>query len=210
MCEHAEGRSRNSEGFLLLEALIGLAIMGAVAVALLAATAAQVRAASKASSLLTAGALAQDRLAAIQLLDYQGLTSPPDSLLRGTFPVPFDGYTWIVSVGPVDGEYDLFSARVEVLGNGERYPLETLIHRSSSIVSGTAGGVGGGAGAGAGGGPGGGFGGGAGGGPGGGGFGSGPGNGGPGGGFGGGAGGGPGGGAPGSGAPGGGSIGGAR
>src|SRR5688500_18718682 len=131
------------QGVLLLEALIGLTIIGVVAVALLAATASHVRSAGKASSLLEAAALAQDRLAAIRLLNYQQLTNPPDSLLAGQFPAPFQDYRWIASVEPVDDEYDLFNAKVEVVGKGERYPMETLLHRSSIVaVGGGAGGLG--------------------------------------------------------------------
>jgi type II secretory pathway pseudopilin PulG len=131
-------------GFLLLEALIGLAIIGIVGVALLAATGAQVRSAGKASVLLVAGALAQDRLTAIQLLDFEGLGDPPDSLLSGAFPPPFEEFTWQAEVTEADGEYDLFAVRLEVHGLGEVYPLETLLHRSqSTTTAGPAGGAGG-------------------------------------------------------------------
>jgi hypothetical protein len=144
---------QQEEGFLLLEALIGLAILGAVVIGLLSAAGTQVRAADQASVLLVASALAQDRAAAIQILDYQGLVSPPDSLLAGTFEAPFDDFEWTAQVEHTDNEYDLFAVRVEVSGRGHLFPLETLVHRmepgSGPVAGGAAGAGGGGGGSGA-------------------------------------------------------------
>lgn len=131
------------EGFLLLEALVGLAIIGTVAIALLSATAQQVRSADKASVLLVASALAQDRAAALNLVDHETLASPPDSLLDGAFPPPFDEFRWLARVEPVDDEHDLFAVRIEVLGRGEAFVLETLVHRPAPVIGTTAGGGGG-------------------------------------------------------------------
>jgi type II secretory pathway pseudopilin PulG len=129
------------QGFLLLEALIGLAIIGLIVIALLGATTAQVRAAGKASTLLTAGALAQDRLASLHLLNHEGLSDPPDSLVSGVFPAPFQDYSWRTTVTESEGEYDLFAVRVEVTGRGEFFPLETLLHRvaPTTVATGTGG-----------------------------------------------------------------------
>jgi type II secretory pathway pseudopilin PulG len=136
--------SRTDErGFLLLEALVALAIVGLVAIALLGASTAQVRSAAKAAGLMVAGALAQDRLASIQLLDNPGLRDPPDSLLAGAFAPPFDEFTWTTEVQASDNEYDLFAVRVVVSGRGEVFPLETLVHRSAAVVTATAGAPGG-------------------------------------------------------------------
>ena len=98
-CAEVRGRARAEGGFLLLEALIGLAVIGVVAIALLAATGAQIRSADKAAVLLVAGALAQDRMVTIQLLDNEGLKDPPDSLLSGVFPEPFQDFRWSAEVG---------------------------------------------------------------------------------------------------------------
>ncbi|MFC1543761.1 hypothetical protein ACFL4Y_00710, partial [Gemmatimonadota bacterium] len=103
---------RGEEGILLLESLIGLGIIGIVAVSVLAATGSQVRSADKADVLLTAAALAQDRLVSIQLLDNEGLADPPDSLLAGAFPAPFDEFTWRTEVVAAEEEYDLFAVRI--------------------------------------------------------------------------------------------------
>lgn len=126
--------SVGKEGFLLLEAVIALAIIGIVAIALLAATSSQVQASGKANALLVASALAQDRLAAIQMLDGDELRDPPDSLSTGVFPAPFDEFQWVATIEPADNEYDLFAVMIEVDGRGEAFRMETLVHRSSSVI----------------------------------------------------------------------------
>ena len=115
-------------GFVLMEALVALVIIGLTAIGLLAATAAQVRTADKAAQLLTARSLAEERLAMLRVLTYDQLSDVPDSLAAGRFPPPFEAYGWRAEVTPADGEYDLFSAAVVVFVNDEEFPLRTLLH----------------------------------------------------------------------------------
>lgn len=122
-------RIRRREGFLLIEAVIALAILGLAVLAALSATTSQVRTADKANVLLVAESLAQDRMAGVQMLGYEDLAALPDSLRAGTFPFPFDDYAWQAEALPVDGEYDLFQVNLLVTGRGEVLPLETLVHR---------------------------------------------------------------------------------
>jgi type II secretory pathway pseudopilin PulG len=117
-----------------MEAVVALAIIGLVAIGLLSATAAQVRTASKARVLLTARALAEDRLSALHLLDYASLEDVPDSLAAGTFPPPFEAYSWNARVALMADEYDLFGAEVIVMGNGEVFPVRTLIHVPKPVL----------------------------------------------------------------------------
>lgn len=120
---------RGRGGFVLLEAVVALAIIALVAVALLSAAGAQVRAAERADVLLVARSLAEDRLGALRLLEYDGLADAPDSLRAGRFPPPFEAFEWTAVVEAVKDEYDLFAAEVVVTGQGHRYPLRTLVHR---------------------------------------------------------------------------------
>jgi len=122
-------------GFVLLEAVVALAIIGLFAIALLETTSTQLRTASKANTLLVARSLADDRLAALRLLDYDDLDDVPDSLLEGTFPPPFEDFTWTTQVEAIDDEYDLFGAEVVVQGRGENYPIRTLIHAPGPNVA---------------------------------------------------------------------------
>ena len=121
-------------GFVLLEAVVALAILGVASIVLLQVRAQQIRVATQARELLTAQALAEDRLAAIRLLNHVLLEDPPDSLLRGAFPPPFEEYSWAAEVELIQDEYDLFGVEVVVEGPAERFPLRTLVHRPRSML----------------------------------------------------------------------------
>src|SRR5690606_10528775 len=95
-------------GFALIESIVALAIIGTFAVAVLATLGAQTRAADRAATLLTAQALAEDRQMVLELLDHADLVSVPDSVASGTFPPPFEFYSWTARVERVDDEDDLF------------------------------------------------------------------------------------------------------
>jgi len=142
-------------GFVLLEAVVALAILGVASIVLLQVRAQQIRVATQAHELLTAQALAEDRISAIRMLDYLLLADPPDSLMAGVFPPPFEEFTWTARVDLMEDEYDLFGVEVEVLGPAERFPLRTLMHRARPVLAGgeagggAMGGMGGGRGGGA-------------------------------------------------------------
>jgi hypothetical protein len=130
------------DGFVLLEAVVALAILGVASIVLLQLRSQQIRVATQARELLTAQALAEDRLAAVRLLDYDLLADPPDSLMAGVFPEPFQDFAWVTDIALMDDEYDLFGVEVVVEGPAERFPLRTLMHRPRMVLS--AGDVGGG------------------------------------------------------------------
>ncbi len=130
-------------GFVLLEAVVALAILGVASIVLLQVRAQQIRVATQARELLTAQALAEDRISAIRMLDYELLADPPDSLMAGAFPPPFEDFSWNASVALMEDEYDLFGVEVEVLGPAERFPLRTLMHRPRVVMMGAGGGAGG-------------------------------------------------------------------
>lgn len=129
---------RTRAGFVLMEAVVALAIIGLVSIALLGTTAAQVRTAGKAQRLLTARALAEERLATLRSLHWQELLDVPDSLVAGTFPAPFEAYTWVAEVTPAEDEYELYTVAVVVNAGDEAFRLVTLLHEPQ--VAGPAGG----------------------------------------------------------------------
>ena len=122
-------------GFVLLEAVVALAILGVASIVLLQVRAQQIRVATQARELLTAQALAEDRISALRMLDYLLLADPPDSLMEGVFPPPFEDFSWTAQVEPMEDEYDLFGVQVEVLGPAERFPLRTLMHRARPMLA---------------------------------------------------------------------------
>lgn len=124
-------------GFVLLEAVVALAILGVASIVLLQVRSQQIRVATQARELLTEQALAEDRLSALRLLDYELLSDPPDSLMEGVFPPPFEAYGWTAAVELMEDEYDLFGVEVVVEGPAERFPLRTLVHRPRSLLMGS-------------------------------------------------------------------------
>lgn len=122
-------------GFVLMEALVALAIVGVMAVALLGATSTQLRTAGKAATLLTARSLAEERMAVLRSLEYDGLSAPPDSILAGTFGDPFTDYSWRAEITPVEDEYDLFTAAVVVSAHDDEFTLRTLLHEPQPQIT---------------------------------------------------------------------------
>lgn len=100
-------------GFLLLEAAVALLMIGLVAGGALELYAAETRAARREPARIVATALAQDRLAAVRLLDARQLGRLPDSLARGRFAPPFEGFRWRTSVRRT-GESDLYELHVAI------------------------------------------------------------------------------------------------
>jgi hypothetical protein len=126
--------TERGNGFVLMEAVVALAIIALFSVALLGAVGAQVRAADRGHVLLLERALAEDRLMALQLLDYDALASLPDSLAQGHFAEPFEDFTWSASAVPLEEEYDLFSMTIVVEGRGYSFPLLSFLHRPRAIA----------------------------------------------------------------------------
>lgn len=120
---------------MLLEAVVALTILGTVIVAVLATVGAQVRAADRARTLLVARSLAEERLTAIQLLDRYDLVALPDSLAAGRFDMPFEAYSWMITVEPVADAYELFAVEVVVEAAGAAFPLRTLLHHPAPMTT---------------------------------------------------------------------------
>lgn len=110
-------------GFTLLEGVVALAIVGVVAVAVLGAFAGDLRATERVRHALVAEALAEQRLATVRLLEVRELTRLPDSLRRGSFAAPLDGYRWTIDARRVRNEQGLFDLVVRIEWAGGAYAL---------------------------------------------------------------------------------------
>lgn len=115
---------RSRRGIVLLEAIAALLVIGLTSAAALELFGAHLRAASRASALVTAVALAQDRLTAVRLTDTERLLRLPDSLARGQFAPPLDAYRWHATVERARNEA-LFQIAVTVTWDGGSYVLAT-------------------------------------------------------------------------------------
>jgi prepilin-type N-terminal cleavage/methylation domain-containing protein len=116
------------QGFSLLEAVVATAIIGVTAAAAMGALAAEVRGADSARRALESAALAQHRLAVMQLLPAEVLRSLPDSLSRGGFPAGFERYGWEASAREVRAEDGMVELAVEIHSDGGVYSLTTRVY----------------------------------------------------------------------------------
>jgi type II secretory pathway pseudopilin PulG len=105
---------RSSAGFTLLEAVVAVTIVSLVGAAALGAVGAELRATARGQWSLEAAALAEERLAALELAEVHELESLPDPLARGRFPAPFDHYVWEASSERLRDEADLYELTVTV------------------------------------------------------------------------------------------------
>jgi type II secretory pathway pseudopilin PulG len=120
---------------MLLEAAVALLIIGLVAGATLDVYAAEMRAATREPRLLSATVLAQDRLAAVRILEPEQLARLPDSLARGRFDSPFADFRWHASTARArDG--DLYDVRVEVTWSGGVFTLVSRVFAPAAGGSG--------------------------------------------------------------------------
>ena len=114
-------------GFMLLEALVALLIVGLTATAAAELYGAQMRAARREPRLVTATTLGQDRLAAVRLLEPEQLARLPDSLARGRFAAPFADYRWTAAATRSRLD-DLYEVHVEITWLDSRIGLSTLVY----------------------------------------------------------------------------------
>jgi type II secretory pathway pseudopilin PulG len=117
------------QGFTLLEAVFALAIVSLAVTVSLAAVGAELQAASKGRMALEATALAEERLAALVLVDAAKLEALPESLVKGRFSKPFDGYRWSASARRVPNEIGVYELTVVVESASIDRRLVTRIFR---------------------------------------------------------------------------------
>jgi hypothetical protein len=110
-----------------------MSIVAIVGVSALAAFGADLRAAARARLALPAAALAQERLANLNLVDANDLRRLPDSLARGTFAQPFDDYTWRAIAKEVRGEPALVEITVRVEWTEGAYVVTGRLYRPTVI-----------------------------------------------------------------------------
>ena len=121
----------NRCGFTMLEAVVALAIVGVVCIGILAANATATRADVTAANRLPLSALAQERLAAIDI-EQGGLDRLPDTLAHGRFQAPYERITWDVQSRPVSQIENLYDITVNVRDNGDVLTVRTRRFRRNA------------------------------------------------------------------------------
>jgi len=126
--------SRGNRGFTILEAVVALAIVGFAAVAAIEAVGSELRAADRAVMAYTFAALAQDRLTAVAILEGDKVNVLPDSVARGAFPVPFDGFRWTTTASPTLGQHDMYDVTITVANERGDYTVVTRLYRPRPLA----------------------------------------------------------------------------
>lgn len=124
--------ARADAGFTLAEAVVALVIVAAALVPLMGAVSRSVRAQADVGGAVQAVALAEARMAELELLP---LDSVPAYLQprTGVFPAPFAAYRWRALVRPRPDAPAVLQAAVVVEWDGREYSLETYFHRPGML-----------------------------------------------------------------------------
>jgi type II secretory pathway pseudopilin PulG len=128
-------RRRDRRGVSLFEAVAALAIVGATAVSALSAVGGEMRTAGRARRALEAEALATSRLDFLALMNDQQLQNLPDSVAKGTFDQPLDGYSWITTAAPLATQAGIYDVRIRVNWKGGSYALQSYIYRRPPLAT---------------------------------------------------------------------------
>lgn len=126
--------ARAREAFTLMEVVVAVIIVGMTAIATLSTFATELRTADRSRSALEAAALAQQRLAFLQVMPPEDLVALADTSKSGVFDPPFESYSWGANVTRVPSEPDLFDATVQINWTTGSYDIATRMYRSAVLV----------------------------------------------------------------------------
>ena len=122
-------------GISLLEAVAAIAIVGMTAVSALESVGGNMRTAEKAKRATEAEALATSRLDFMDLLNDRELQALPDTVEKGAFPKPFDGYSWKTTSTPVSEQAGVYDIRITIEWPTGSYMVRTYAYRRPPLVT---------------------------------------------------------------------------
>lgn len=128
-------RAPPTAGISLLEAVVAIAIVGITSVAALEASAGEMRTAERARRALEVEALATSRLDFMELLNDRELEALPDSVEKGKFAPPLDGYTWKTTAAPISRQAGLYDVRITIDWPTGSYTVKTYLYRTPRLVT---------------------------------------------------------------------------
>jgi type II secretory pathway pseudopilin PulG len=126
---------RARRGISLFEAVAAVAIVGVTSVSALSAVGAEMRTAERARRALEVEALATQRLDFMNLLNDRELQNLPDSVSKGKFDPPLDGYRWESASSPVSTQGGVYDVHVTVFWKDGSYALRTYLYRRPPLAA---------------------------------------------------------------------------
>jgi type II secretory pathway pseudopilin PulG len=120
---------RARRGITLFEAVAALAIIGLTSMSALAAVGAEMKTAERARRALEVEALATQRLDFLALMTDRDLQDLPDSVSKGQFDKPLDGYKWTTTATPRTDPGGVYDVLVTVTWPDGSYALHSALYR---------------------------------------------------------------------------------
>jgi type II secretory pathway pseudopilin PulG len=126
---------RARPGITLFEAVAALAIVGLTSVSALAAVGAEMKTAERARRALEVEALATQRLDFLALMNNNELADLPDSVSKGQFDKPLDGYTWTTTATSRTDPAGVYDVAVTVKWTEGSYTLNSALYRRPPLAT---------------------------------------------------------------------------
>jgi len=126
---------RGRRGITLFEAVAAVAIVGVTAVSALSAVGGEMRTAARAQRALEVEALATSRLDFLALMSDQQLQNLPDSVAKGTFDPPLNGYKWVTTATPLATQAGIYDIRIQVDWKDGSYALRSYVYRRPPLAT---------------------------------------------------------------------------
>ena len=126
---------RARRGITLFEAVAAVAIVGITSVSALSAVGAEMRTAERARRALEVEALATQRLDFLALSTDGDLQNLPDSVAKGQFDKPLDGYKWTTTSAPRTEQSGVYDVVVTVRWTEGSYVLHSSLYRRPRLAT---------------------------------------------------------------------------
>jgi type II secretory pathway pseudopilin PulG len=126
---------RARSGISLFEAVAAVTIVGLTSVSALSAVGAEMRTAERARRAIEVEALATSRLDFMTLLADRELQNLADSVAKGKFDPPLDGYRWEATSSAVSDQAGVYDVRVNVIWSAGAYTVRTYFYRRPPLAS---------------------------------------------------------------------------
>ncbi len=123
------GAGAQRRGITLFEAVAAVAIVGVTSVSALSAVGAEMKTAERARRAMEVEALATSRLDFLALMNDAQLQNLPDSVAKGTFDAPLNGYKWVETAAPLSTQAGVYDVRIKVQWKDGEYAIESYVYR---------------------------------------------------------------------------------